>query len=524
MSAPNSSSPPSVATSVVPDQDRISSSATATNVVAAASDVKDTVANELLQICRASRNSRPTKFAAFDWLLHERACPLTSIRVAGIDRDIPIPISKEDIALLKDQAERAPFGFGPQTLMDQTVRDAWQVDGRNVWSESQPSFFQRTVQTMILTSLKEQLGLDTYSMDVHATLYKMLLYEEGGHFLPHRDTEKEPGMFGTYLLQIPVEDGHEGGQLCVRHLGQEVAIDTSSQSTSAAFQEAMFYADCEHELKEVTRGRRCVLAFNLCWRASGKSTGEASDEMVGRKRKLSMSLIAGLPSSHVAVLPQLVERVTALVGRWTDGDDGPDWVSVPLDHKYTVENLSFDHLKGKDALMARPFMAVPFSKLAMYLVLERITFGTDFDSSEPNPRYDKKNSKEDMKGMAKLVLSMVSREEKTLLTASEKWYGYGYGEKVSSAYKLHEVLNRLGNELVLDATKLDSFKDGCEYTGNESQPEERTYFRCLLLLTPKCFESTMLDAINCVESEDVPKAVDNAWSDSDSSKDEDDKV
>jgi hypothetical protein len=34
----------------------------------------------------------------------------------------------------------------------------------------------------------------------------------------------------------------------------------------------------------------------------------------------------------------------------------------------------------------------------------------------------------------------------------------------------------------------------------------------------------MLDAINCVESEDVPKAVDNAWSDSDSSRDEDDKV
>eukprot|EP01039_Chlorochromonas_danica_P012386 gene12386-14151_t len=247
-----------------------------------AMETKDTLENGLLQICNLSRNSRTTKFASSEWFLHERACPLSSIRVAGIDRDIPIPISKEDMLLLKAHAQQAPFGFGQQTLMDQTVRDAWQVDGRNVWSESQPSFFQRTVQTMVLTSLRSQLGLATYTMDVHATLYKVLLYEEGGHFLSHRDTEKEPGMFGTYLLQIPVEDGHEDGQLHIRHLGQEVVVDTSTQSASAAFQEVMFYADCEHELKGVTRGRRCVLAFNLSWRAT------ASDNVAGKKRAIDV--------------------------------------------------------------------------------------------------------------------------------------------------------------------------------------------------------------------------------------------
>eukprot|EP01040_Poterioochromonas_malhamensis_P023567 gene23567-28942_t len=161
--------------------------------------------SELSRIRKLADNLCPTTFAASTWLHNERICPLSSIRVAGIDRDIPIPISKEDMLLLKAHAQQAPFGFGQQTLMDQTVRDAWQVDGRNVWSASEPSFFQHTVQSMILTSLKKHLGLDTYTMDVHATLYKMLLYEEGGHFLPHRDTEKEPGMFGTFLLQIPVE-------------------------------------------------------------------------------------------------------------------------------------------------------------------------------------------------------------------------------------------------------------------------------------------------------------------------------
>eukprot|EP01033_Poteriospumella_lacustris_P003241 gene3241-2387_t len=175
-------------------------------------------------------------------------------------------------------------------------------------------------------------------------------------------------------------------------------------------------------------------------------------------------------------------------------------------------------MKGKDVLMARLFMAVPFSKLAMYLVLAQITFSTDYDSEDPSPMYNSENSKESLKKMTNLVVTLVSREEKTLLTASPDWYGRG---KVRSAYQLHEVLNRLGKKLVLDTNDLDSFIDGCEYTGNQSQSEERTYFRCLLLLTPKCFESEMLTAIGCRKTSGVTDAVNNRWSDSDTAADED---
>lgn len=46
-------------------------------------------------------------------------------------------------------------------------------------------------------------------------------------------------------------------RLCVRHLGQ---VDAATQSTGAAVQEAMLYADCEHGLKEVVAvRRRCAL-------------------------------------------------------------------------------------------------------------------------------------------------------------------------------------------------------------------------------------------------------------------------
>ena len=48
-----------------------------------------------------------------------------------------------------------------------------------------------------------QLGLDE-DEEVAVNLYKMVLYKKDGHFKPHRDTEKEPGMFGTLIIQLPV--------------------------------------------------------------------------------------------------------------------------------------------------------------------------------------------------------------------------------------------------------------------------------------------------------------------------------
>jgi predicted 2-oxoglutarate/Fe(II)-dependent dioxygenase YbiX len=43
------------------------------------------------------------------------------------------------------------------------------------------------------------------------------LYEKGGFFKPHRDTEKEDKMFATLIIQLPTE--YEGGQLIVNHNG-----------------------------------------------------------------------------------------------------------------------------------------------------------------------------------------------------------------------------------------------------------------------------------------------------------------
>jgi hypothetical protein len=57
------------------------------------------------------------------------------------------------------------------------------------------------------------------SVNLEARLYKLLLYEQGGHFAAHQDTEKEKGMLGTLVVQLPCCEGHTGGSLAVRHNG-----------------------------------------------------------------------------------------------------------------------------------------------------------------------------------------------------------------------------------------------------------------------------------------------------------------
>ena len=46
-------------------------------------------------------------------------------------------------------------------------------------------------------------GLGVPPEAVTAELYKLVLYEAGSFFVPHRDTEKADGMFGTMVIVLP---------------------------------------------------------------------------------------------------------------------------------------------------------------------------------------------------------------------------------------------------------------------------------------------------------------------------------
>ena len=114
--------------------------------------------------------------------------------------------------------------------------------------------------------MKEDLGCD--SNHVKAELYKLLLYEEGGHFKPHRDSEKEDGMFATLIVQLP--SIFAGNDLIVNHNCKSKIVKFDRNESRYEMVYAAHYADCQHEVTPLTSGYRLALVYNLTWTVPNK--------------------------------------------------------------------------------------------------------------------------------------------------------------------------------------------------------------------------------------------------------------
>ncbi len=157
----------------------------------------------------------------------------------------------------------------------------------------------------------------------------MLVYDSGGFFLAHRDTEKSDGMFGTLLVVLP--SAHRGGELIIRHGGREVSLDmSSSEFSELAF--AAFYSDCDHEVRPITQGNRVCLVYNPIQQRPAQ--GHAVD------------LRAPDYEAHVAKATAMLERALGRKG-------SANKIAWLLEHHYSPAGLSFAALKSSDAAKVR---------------------------------------------------------------------------------------------------------------------------------------------------------------------------
>ena len=66
------------------------------------------------------------------------------------------------------------------------------------------------------------------------------------------------------MLQIPVEGGHRGGDLTVRHKQVDITVDRSQENDKKFYLSASF-TDCVHEIAPVVEGWSAVLTYHLTW-------------------------------------------------------------------------------------------------------------------------------------------------------------------------------------------------------------------------------------------------------------------
>ena len=279
-----------------------------------AAEAQTRVADAIEKLLRSI--DRPGDFCVHGRLL--AAMPRLRVKGAGA---LSFPVPEAQIRALIGAAEPAPYGKGTETVVDRSVRNCWQIGPERVRlaGAAWPETFAGIIETAAV-------GLGCAPDRVDARLHRLLIYEPGGFFASHRDTEKADGMIATLSVSLPTAGA--GGELVVRHRGHERTLDmTTGEPSELTF--AAFHADCTHEIKPVTEGHRLSLVFNLCLRpGDDESPREAPDD--------------------TAQVDQLAERLTEWRAR--GGTDKLVWL---LDHEYSEAGLSFGRLKNTDAAVAR---------------------------------------------------------------------------------------------------------------------------------------------------------------------------
>lgn len=261
------------------------------------------------------------------------------LEVEGIG-GIALPLLASQAEQIIASAEQAPYGRGTETLIDTEVRRTWQLGAQRVrisgraWQQGLAEVVDQAAVGLGVTA------------PVEAQLYKLLIYDTGSFFIRHRDSEKAQGMFATLVVVLPSE--YSGGELVVRHRGQEAHLDLRRDEPSEAAY-AAFYADCVHEVLPIASGYRLALIYNLVRKGKG-----------------------ALPQPPDYEAEQ--QRAATLLRSWSGQPDSPTKLIYPLEHAYTPAELDFATLKGADAPVAEVLLqAARQAQCELYLALVSIS-------------------------------------------------------------------------------------------------------------------------------------------------------
>lgn len=363
--------------------------------------------------------------------------------------EIALPLVPLQAQALLKFATAAPYGKGSKTITDPSVRSAWEIDGSQLRFHN-PAW--GTALDGLLKAIKEQMGLE--DAKVTASLYKLLLYQAGDFFLPHKDSEKEAGMFATLTIALPSK--HSGGELLVRFDGREEKVDFSEAASQYLMPFAAFYADCEHEIKPVQSGYRICLVYNLLQSANGASAEPLA---------LSQSAVK---------LGGLLEQLKPSFGA--------EPLIVLLDHQYTPANFSLSQLKGDDrartqALLAAAEQAGYYAKAG--LLTHYVMGDLEGDDYYYSRRYDDEESESSMGEI---------HEE---YTTAEHWAADGPPGLGNLNIDPTEILPNLD---VGDDEPLEREKE--EYTGNAGMTMEYWYHYGAIFLWPKAQQAKVLASLS----------------------------
>lgn len=308
---------------------------------------------------------KPQSVEAEKWLttLVERAKALDAIFACGGEVEVVAPLSLrgpsgkkleivERIGFRPSNIDKklrawcapASFGEGTETRTDARVRDGRQLYARD--GALAVEGFDDALRG-ILSQIRASLCPHETAPPI-AELHSLNVYGRGGHFVAHKDTPREPSVFATLVVCLPLT--FSGVRLVVeQHASatfdwatRSYSFASSPEKEARSIRWAAFFGDVDHRIETVTSGCRATLTYEL-----------------RRATRVPVSETAG-PS-------QPNEAEAAFAEALADALADPQFVSdggtfgMPCLHLYAVptgartlleiESLR-DGLKGRDRLVA----------------------------------------------------------------------------------------------------------------------------------------------------------------------------
>jgi predicted 2-oxoglutarate/Fe(II)-dependent dioxygenase YbiX len=236
-------------------------------------------------------------------------------------------ISSLNIAELLEAAQESAFGRGTETVFDPTVRKSWEISTSKLNEGT-------------LSQLVENLAPRCRKLAPHSNIelrpYKLVIYQDGGHFDPHRDSVRGDGHIGTLVLILNSE--YTGGELEITHNGQTEVV-------TGPYSWVAMYGDCLHKINPVTSGTRVSLIFDIYAIPKQVRRGGAAFWEAGyyNQPRLKTTRYRGV----TAGIRQLI------LDGLNQALDESDEVIICLAHKYPFKQTTSAFLKGGDKALYR---------------------------------------------------------------------------------------------------------------------------------------------------------------------------
>ncbi|PBK59332.1 hypothetical protein ARMSODRAFT_966995 [Armillaria solidipes] len=372
-------------------------------------------------------------------------------------------LTAPDVEAILEASQPSSFGKGDQTVYDTNYRNGREITAHNV--EVQDPFGENFTKKIIRTLCSTLF----VGKSIKIALYKLAIYEKGGHFDWHRDSTHGDNHHGTVLIALNTP--WEGGGLHLRHNGTEAYFDLhpvvekdpqTRTTTSVSLQAVAFYTDVEHKVDIVTEGTRLVLQYDVFIQNEAEDPGSYH-----RRIRDSKLFVEHLKAGAEAQLPEIFDH--SALKELSDAisevhKKGTGEVSIPLRHLYRQASIRPEYLKGVDAVVYEKLSQTFKVSLLPILLMETVF--------------------EDDSGVMSTIVKCDGQASRNERLYQRKTRGYESGNDSDTASEGEQGQNRSKKKELVSEFHLS----GCtnllqvsivgyrDYTGNDAQCGSASYF------------------------------------------------